>query len=399
MLVVRLLRSLFGYVDFMVEGRFPERFLNLAARKGLNLWRLNGKSGEITGSARKRDIPELEITAKKTMNRLHTIREHGLPCLIAKYRQRSGLLVGAVLFALFCGYMSGFVWSISFELPDMINEYELRSLLREQGFCEGVRKKELDIDGIINRSAILDNRISWMTINITGTAAEIKVSPNLAKNIQKQDTARSSNMRSKADGTVTRVKVKNGTAMVKAGDGISKGQLLVSGVMEYNNGMTLIVDSDAEIYAKTARSVDLSIPKSTDVFVPAGNEVVKSDMTLFGAVVPLSAEDTPEGLYTKRSDRKQINLIGTVIPVYVNTEKWKEYKKTPAAIDRQQAESLLKNRLAFYEVFMLSETSDSRIIRKHTALSESSECFILHADYEIEENVCERVGLEVVDGA
>ena len=397
MLIVRLLRWFFGYVEFAAEGRFPERFLNLAARRGLNLWRLDGGAGAIKGCARRSELDELKKTAVKSGNQLNTIKEHGLPCLAAKYKSRCGLLVGAVLFAVFCGYMSGFVWSISFELPDMINEYELRALLCEQGFYEGARIDSLNIDSIINRSSILDDRISWMTINLTGTAAEIKVTPNLAKNVQKNDSSLASNMRSKADGTVTRVKVKNGTAMVKTGDGIKKGQMLVSGVMEYDGGTTVIVDSDAEVYAKTSRSVELSIPKVTEKYERTGHETVKTDISVFGAVIPLSLRDTPQGLFTKQNGQMQLTVLGSVIPVCVRTERWQEYEKTPAAIDRQQAEEILKNRLALYEVFMLSQTADAKILRKHISISESTGRYVISGEYEIEENVCEKAALEVVE--
>ncbi len=394
-MIVRWMRWMFGYTAFRVEGKFPERFLNLAARRGLNLWKLHGKEQEITGCARTVDLPELQQTAARTQNRLHIIRGHGLPHLFRQYRHRCGLLVGALIFAVFCRVMSCFVWSIHIDLPDMINEYELRQLLREQGFAEGARISDLDIDYLINRTAILDNRISWMTINLTGTNAEIRVSPNLAKNLVRKDESRVSNLISSADGTVTSVKVRNGTAMVKAGEGIRKNQLLVSAVMEYNDGTTMIVDSDAQILAKTSRSVRLSIPDTVIRYQPTGKTVEKSELVFCGAAFPLSLQSTPEGLYDSRLVSRQLTLLGNTIPVYCRTRIYREYTKTPVTVGQQQAERILQNRLSLYEVFMLSEASESRILQKNTKVTKGTDGYTLRTNYEIEEDVCQRTVLEL----
>lgn len=395
MIIVRLLRWMFGYVEFMVEGKFPERFLNLAAGKGVNLWKLHSRDKTLTGCARRRELPALRQAAVKTQNTLHTAAEHGLPFLVRDHKHRCGLLAGILLAVALYGYLSGFVWEISISAPEMINEAELRSLLREQGFYEGARISSVNIDRLINDSVLLDNRISWMTINLNGSHAEINVSPNLAKNLPPKAEGRTSNLLSSADGTVTQVKVKNGTAMVKAGDGIRKDQLLVSGVLEYNNGTMLVVDSDAQVFAKTAGSVTLSVPKEQEVFRKGSKTVTKTDLECFGVRVPLSLCATPAGAYTKQNDILQMTLPEHSLPLSVLREEWQEYQKEPAVLSQQQAQVLLKNRLALYEVFMLAEKQEGRLLRQTTSLQEDSGSFFLTAHFELEEDVCRRSLLEI----
>lgn len=396
-MTVNLLRWISGYYDISVEGKFTERFINLASRKGVNLWKLKKINGCIYCCVKKSESAIIQTAAEKTRNSIHIINEHGLPFILRKYRHRSGLLAGAVLFVIFCKIMSCFIWSIDYHLPAMINKYEMQSLLEEYGFHEGAYSKGLDVSGIIDRVSLRDNRISWMSINIIGSCAEVHVSPDLSQTINKRDTSLTSNMLSLADGTVTRIKVKNGTAKIAVGDGIKKGQMLVSGVMEYNDGTTVIVDSNAQVFAKTARSTEITIPKNIEVPVFSEDTAVKNELVLFGITIPFSLQDTPESRHIKTTESQQLTFLEKRLPLYVNSEILREYTKKPVILDRQQAETILKNKLALYEVFMLGSTNQGTVLNKKISFKETGDSYILKADYEIEEDVCVKMPLQVIE--
>lgn len=393
MIVVIILRWLLGYVSFAVEGKFPERFVNLTARKGINLWKIRGEKNSVSGYAGIRDIKELYAAAEKTENRIHIVREYGLPCLFRKYRQRCGLLAGTVICAVICHILSGHIWTIRISTPDMINEYEVRSVLKEYGLYEGADTGSINVSEIINSISSSDRRISWMTINIIGTEAEINISPNLSEKIKKEDPPKLSNIVSSADGTVTRVNVYNGTAKVKAGDGIRKNQLLVSGIIEYNNGNTVLVDSNAKIFAKTARTVSISIPSNITLLMENGSSE-KADLSFFGIRLPLTLNGDKQGAFTKKSSSQQMTVLENPVPVFINSEKWQEYKKQPVDLTLSQAEELLKNKLFLYEFFMLSSANSGTVLKRDIKIKKEKEQYILTADYEIEEDICKKSVIE-----
>ena len=393
MIVLRLLRWLFGYAQLQIDGRFPERVVNLAAKKGFIIWNMENSGEAILVFARRGDIPGLRQTAEKTGNSLHTIKEYGLPQFAQKYRERCGLLVGLALAAGFCFFMSGFVWNITVKVPDTVNEYEIRALLRDCGVYEGMRSSAVNTDAVVDHICSTDDRISWMTINIMGTDAEVCVSPRLPKPEQAGNTARFSNLKSTSDGTVTRVNVYKGTANVSAGDGIRKNQLLVSGLMEYNNGKTVLTDAQALVFARTHRNVSISIPKNAVMPVECSSNI-RRDMRIFGLSLPLSLSSPPDGNFTKLVKRSVFTLSGHAIPVIVNEELCRTYKNEPVLPDRQRAESVLKNRLALYEFFMLASADHASVISRRISISENGDCFTLNADYDIEENVCAKTIVE-----
>ena len=387
MIVVMILRWFMGYVSFAVEGRFPERFINLCAKKGINLWKLRGTGERVTGCAKTSDLGRLEDIAEKNKHRLIIEKKHGLPHLLQKYRSRCGLLAGLIISLGLWFYMSGFIWNITFRLPDTINEYEIRETLKKYGLFEGAKTKSIDTDSIIDSLCCRDKRISWMTINISGTDAEVNISPNLSDGTEKRDNVILSNMVSAADGTVTMVNVYNGSAAVKAGDGIRRGQLLVSGVMEYTNGASVLADSRACVYAKTARSVKIELPKIIYEY-ETDSSSEKRDVSVFGLHLPAAARERLNGECTVETIRKQFTLFGHGLPLYSTEEKWQSYTKKPVELKLPQAEKILRSKLALYELFMLAQTNKGRVLNSKVSVNETKDGFVLEAIYELEEDVC-----------
>ena len=153
MFVVRLLKWLTGYLRIVISGRFPERFVNLDAGKGLNLWNMVNENNDIMVFAKRSDLNELYGIAEKTGNTLHILREYGLPELLGRYKCRCGLLAGLALSAGLYFFMSGFVWNITVKVPDSINEYEIRAVLRDCGVYEGMRSSSVNTDAIVLQTA------------------------------------------------------------------------------------------------------------------------------------------------------------------------------------------------------------------------------------------------------
>ena len=66
-------------------------------------------------------------------------------------------------------------------------------------------------------------------------------------------------------------------------------------------------------------------------------------------------------------------------------------------MNKQQAEQLLKNKLTLYELFMISSTKSGKILRKNFSVNEDDDSFTLYANYEIEEDVCVKSDIEVIE--
>ncbi len=396
-MLVFLLRWLFGWTDFEVHDKYPERFLNMAHKNGLNMWDMKNADGIFSAKARSSDIKYIRQIAEKSMCDIHIVNEHGFLRTLKKYKHRFGLMIGFILWGIAIKYFTGFVWNINITVPPMLNEFEVRQELRELGFYEGARLDGIDTEIIKDKLSVKDNRISWITINIIGTDAEVNISPNLALNLDNKQKIPASNIISTADGIITRFEIKNGYSDIKTGDGVHKGQLLVSGVKEYTDGSSALFDSNAQIYAKTFRTVTISIPKSFGSLVKLPDTLTKTDINIMGLTLPMTLHGNPHGEYIKNTSTYQIDILGHGIPISIISEKWQKYQKQPVHLTDKQAESLLKNKLQLYELFMLYSANKATVLNKNLKFSQNKTHYILTAEYSIEEDIAQKNLIQIKD--
>ena len=99
MVFEKILRFLRGYMVISVTGKFPERFLNVCANKGIflsNVTYLSENSVRLTISTRA--YCEVEQILEKTSCRANVLFEGGLPAFARKYKKRIWLFLGALIF-------------------------------------------------------------------------------------------------------------------------------------------------------------------------------------------------------------------------------------------------------------------------------------------------------------
>ena len=194
---------------------------------------------------------------------------------------------------------------------------------------------------------------------------------------------------------MTKVHVHNGTAMVKSGEGIRKGQLLVSGVMEYNNGTQVLADSQAQILAKTSRRITIAIPAKAEVLKKTDNVIENKSLSVFGIELPLTLNGRIPGEYASYTYRNQMSLFDNTLPVYCTVQQLREYKKMPEELSLSQAEKILGKRIQLYEVFMINSARNAKVLKKDYSVKKNGSTYTLTAEYEIEEDVCKTSVIDI----
>ena len=399
MIAVLFLRWIYGFFDFTVTGKFPERFLNLAAKKGIRLWNTAGSKNSVTASANISDTDMIQRLAKKSGCTVAISKHHGLPYFCRKYKSRSGLLAGAVIGSVFCVYMSGFIWNVTVNVPDDLNEYEIRRELAETGLYEGVPYKYDDISMTERQIKILDQRISWISINVAGTNAVVEISSKkdnsqrTAPDVQKPESL--VNMISTSDATVTKVEPMGGKPLVKVGDGVHKGQLLISGVIPYTDGSSAISDSEGKVFAKTYKKVCFSVPKKKNtVIADTDHTCYKTAVSFFGIRIPFSLSGEPLSSSYKVLKESKLTLLQNDIPIYVTNETIVPYTVCPETVSESKAKDELKKKYELYRMFLLSK-QDVSVLDEKISFIDNNDKYTLTAIITTEENICEKRTVEV----
>ena len=360
------IRWLIGYIDFRIQGAFPERFMNAAVKRGLRTWNLRGGKESLWGCVRWSDRSRAEALARSFGQTFTVCGEHGFPAGCLRYRSRMGLLAGLLSGTILAVLLGGRIWNIHFNLPPQINEYEVRQELETMGYAPGCVYEAEAFARMEEEMCRRNPRMSWMCINVFGTNSFVTATEVLRPRVVEDPSMQAGNLLSGADGTVTGTQVASGEVLVKPGEGIRKGQILVSGVQVLDNGESKLVRSTGKIFAKTARKIVFSLPKTLQISCKGEAAGEQWQAEGFGLFLPLRLQGEPEGDLVCCDEREQFTLLGNDLPILLHRRRfWRREQKT-FTLSERTAREMLQKRRDWYEAGAASVAYPSKIFLKTT---------------------------------
>ncbi|SCH89473.1 sporulation protein YqfD [uncultured Clostridium sp.] len=290
-----------GSVKVRIEGRGIERFFNIAAQRGIMIEKIETKEipaaehdrhdnrvekNELENEERKqgktvcfqtspKDFKRLKAIARKTNVLLRITEKHGFPFLLILGRRRSLWVGGLAAFFLLICLSSFYVWDISFEGNHRFTDETLLHFMATVPVQCGMRKSRISCTELEKRIRNAFPEISWVSAELTGTRLTIHLRENNRILQARLEPESPCELTAGTDGTVTRIIVRNGKARVKVGDTVKAGDVLVSGELPlYDDFEALVkinkVHADAEVYAKTTRTVEWKCPETKEIRARTG---------------------------------------------------------------------------------------------------------------------------------
>ncbi|MBR4973451.1 MAG: sporulation protein YqfD, partial [Clostridia bacterium] len=210
-----LFRYSIGYLYIVIKGEYNENVLNLCAKNRITLWNSRLHKKDIETCISVNDFKKLRTIIRGSKVRLHILKKVGLPFKIQKSRNRSGLLVGFIILALFLKIMSGYIWVIDVSGNKKISEKEILSACRQIGITEGIRAKNINPKTDREHLLLKCNSLSWASLNIEGCRLTVNVT-EIGKLPENEESA--TNLKANTDGIIKKIDVTLGNCVVKVGD-------------------------------------------------------------------------------------------------------------------------------------------------------------------------------------
>ena len=261
----KALRLFFGYVMFEASGGFPDRFFDSCRASGIDLFDVTRKNGNIYAGVRISDYKRMPSVRKNSDMSLHIVEKRGLPFVIYKRRSRVGLAAGVIIFIIILCVLSGMLLSIDVDGNVDVDENEIIKAFEENGVRVGARIKKIDITDVENRVCAQIPELAWVSLNISGTVAQIKV----REGVRAPEIARDEkpcNIIAKYGGQISQYEVYEGTAEQEINAAVSKGDLLISGIITYKDGTTVLRPARGKVFAKTERTLSFMPNEDFDIF-------------------------------------------------------------------------------------------------------------------------------------
>ncbi len=350
----RLVNYIRGTVRVTITGAFPERVINLCAQERIDFWSVEWRDEHtVCFTLRHRGLAGAMTFAERVNCRLAVERRAGLPEFVGKFRHRYAFLAGLTVAMCAVGFLSRFVLTVEVAGNERVSDAAILQQLQRFGVRPGAYGPGLDRRQIEQEILLAMEDLSWMTINLYGTRIEVQVRERQAAP-KRVDESGCYHIVAEADGIVTHVEPELGDAIVKKGDLVGKGEILISGTVtleppQYSELPNRYYDIHARgrVWARTWRETKAVIPVNVVCKTYTGREKRAWAINFFGKRMDFFGNSSIlDGSYDKITSVRQIGLPGGIIlPVWIVCETYNQYETDTLPVDLEAAAGLLEDRL------------------------------------------------------
>ncbi len=380
-MIFSLFHLIFGCVYFTADGGFAERFINICTALGIQLWGIKRKSYGLTACTTIDGYRKIKKAARSSGMRVRIRKKVGLPFVIRKYESHTGLFVGFFAVLLILSIMSDRIWVVNINGNTTVDSEKIAEVFSDAGLRIGVKKNKFDASDINSDAVLSIGELSWASINIDGSVAEIEVReamhrPSLEKYYG------TSNLVASKDGQVEIIEPYKGSAAVKSGQTVMQGSLLVSGISHVKSGMSVFNDADGYVVARTKISV--SVPIETDFVELKPKTQRVYSLYFLGKEISLSKKRSADIVYRHKS-WLYINKIK--MPFGIFYTQYTDFEEENQTAGRSFSELSALND---YALKSYNETLHAQIISQKVEIKNGA----VTGEYSAFENIGKRVPFE-----
>ena len=256
-----------GYICVCVKGRQVNRFLNLCSKNGIQLWRINYDiEHSLRANLRLRDFYDIKPYLRKTKTKLRIISKKGFPFWCHRHPKLKWFL--SIVFCLCCIgiYSLNFVWKIEVKGNEKVSTQEILDCLQENEINVGLKREEVDCSKIewILREQF--QQLGWVSVYFENIQLCVEVKESLYDVLGDSQTeeGKSYHLVANKDAVISSIVTRAGNALVKAGQSVKKGDILVLGQNEIFDDSgeiknTLYFQADALIFGEVMYDIELPL--------------------------------------------------------------------------------------------------------------------------------------------
>ncbi len=323
-----------GHVRLRLEGLSLEKLISRATAEGIRFAQVRRQDiRTLIVTVRSSDFDALSALAGKVGWRVTVLRESLLRRSQTLITRRVMLAAGLAVFVCVVWAAMQCVWFVRIDnAAESLGE--VRRVLADNEIVPGRIKARLDLPAIQRELERRLPRIAWVDVHYEGAGVVVSCVPARVA-VPMQYGVQPCDVIAARDGVIASVTVFAGTARVKPGSTVKKGQVLVSGEERTADGLTRPVPARAAVDAKAWYIGRASIPALEVIGEQTGMTAERTILsTPWGVwprddVVPFAEQDI-------EMRRKEVG--GIFVPVWLQTEIYEEVTLISQPRDRTELE-------------------------------------------------------------
>lgn len=272
---MKIVEHIRGAACVEICGAFPESLLNAAALSALELWDIESVDDyTVRAKTFEGGLPELENLAQRCMCDLRVVRLYGGSTERGMLLRRRVLAVLLIMTMLLLSVSSLFIWDIQVTGNETLTEGEILRALEECGVSIGSYWPDINPDELRCRMLLRLPELSWMTVNIHGSCADVPVTER-AKKPEIYSENKYADIVAAKTGIIESLTVLNGTALVTTAQAVTEGETLISGRMDSITNDPRFVCAEGSVKARTWYEITAVCPEKTQAKSGSSRKALK----------------------------------------------------------------------------------------------------------------------------
>ncbi len=217
-----------GIIKVNLKGKRQEKVINMALARGIYIWGIKKVDDKVQFKVRNSGFAALKNIADESGNDIEIVSEKGLPFFKTVVKRRIGFLTGGLVFILMLYFMTSFVWFVEVSGNKNVTNEHILITAAKHGVHQGAAK--WNFSRIRVEEAILRDisNLSYIKIDIRGVKARIEV---VEKVLARDEITGPCHMVAAKDGVIEEILILEGQAFAREGEVVTKGDVLISGVV------------------------------------------------------------------------------------------------------------------------------------------------------------------------
>lgn len=339
----------------LVKGENLQNFLNALSNRKIIVYDIEFKEDALIFNTDYRNVPRILKLYGNSNYKVELVRTPKYENLKDFFKKNIAILITLCIVFVCCFAYSQHIWQYKVYGLENIDEMQIVEALEDSGAIIGVNKKSLDLEKVEN--AILHNveDVGLVSVNVVGTSLIVTISEKINNETILDNTK---SLVSNYDCVITSIKTNAGTALVKVGDKVVKGQTLIGNYVLDSEGNQIASKAMGEVYADVYYTYNKTYFSTDTVLERSGNTYKYCDLYICG--IPILSQSHCNFQYFESEEKSY--YLESPLPIKVVEHTLYELIEKSINIDLNDIENLQENAIKLAQEQLKIEEYDNVIL-------------------------------------
>ncbi|MCL2054210.1 MAG: sporulation protein YqfD [Oscillospiraceae bacterium] len=376
--------NLRGVITFSIFTAEPDKLINELKESSLAVRNMTVNKSEVRGQIYRNGFEELKEIARLNGGQAVALNKKGLIFTVKRYERRYGIAAGAALSLGLIFFLSNIVLTIEVYGNDTLSENQIISLLSDYNLKIGSFIPGLNMREIEREVLVATDELAWVGIRNTGCRVSVEVS-EIGDYPEMSQSHSPRNIISARDAQIVDVRnLHAGMLTHMLGDGVKKGEVIISGVIETTYGESYFVHATGDVIGRYSEKTVFT-QSYEDESIAYLEKAYRKSFYFFGAKIPLYVFRV-QGDYEYDESLSLFSVFNLKIPAGIVYSEYKLYEIESKKYTPDEARELLAEKVRTYEKNFL-DGEDLLIVDKEIHISENQSDVTAVVKYTLEGNI------------